>query len=142
MAAASLVCFWSKIRAQATMCEQGRYHAMPIFVLPQIRAFLADCFAQIAHNLQVIFLIDRSTLWQELMMLFSSLHQCFRLLLTCSGVRHALRRSHLLGPLRTFCSPPINVASVQGSFTICHSQHSECVRALNFVFHTNLIQIL
>jgi len=30
----------------------------------------------------------------------------------------------------------INVASVQGSFTICHSQHSECVRALNFVFHT------
>ena len=31
----------------------------PIFVLPQIRAFLADCFAQIAHNLQVIFLIDR-----------------------------------------------------------------------------------
>ncbi|UYV66892.1 hypothetical protein LAZ67_4003248 [Cordylochernes scorpioides] len=46
----------------------------PIFVLPQIRAFLADCFAQIAHNLQ------------------------------CSGVRHALRRSHLLGLLRTFCT--------------------------------------
>ena len=40
----------------------------PVFVLPQIRAFLADCFAQIAHNLQVIFLIDRTTLWQELMM--------------------------------------------------------------------------
>ncbi|UYV81481.1 hypothetical protein LAZ67_20001327 [Cordylochernes scorpioides] len=39
----------------------------PIFVLPQIRAFLAVCFAQIVHNLQVIFLIDRSTLWQELM---------------------------------------------------------------------------
>ncbi|UYV76065.1 hypothetical protein LAZ67_13002368 [Cordylochernes scorpioides] len=46
----------------------------PIFVLPQIRAFLADCFAQIAHNLQ------------------------------CSGVRHALRRSHLLGLLRKFCT--------------------------------------
>ncbi|UYV65287.1 K02A2.6-like [Cordylochernes scorpioides] len=55
--------------AQATMCEQGRYRgAKANFVLPQIRAFLADCFAQIAHNLQVIFLIDRSTLWQELMM--------------------------------------------------------------------------
>ncbi|UYV84486.1 hypothetical protein LAZ67_X002356 [Cordylochernes scorpioides] len=40
----------------------------PIFVLPQIRAFLVDCFAQIAHNLQVIFLIDHSSLWQELMM--------------------------------------------------------------------------
>ena len=40
----------------------------PIFVLPQIRSFLADCFARIAHNLQVIFLIDRFTLWQELMM--------------------------------------------------------------------------
>ena len=31
----------------------------PIFVFPQIRAFLADCFEQIANNLQVIFLIDR-----------------------------------------------------------------------------------
>ncbi|MCP6508291.1 hypothetical protein NL478_26350, partial [Klebsiella pneumoniae] len=40
----------------------------PIFVLPQIRTFLADCFAQIAYNLQVIFLIYCSTLWQELMM--------------------------------------------------------------------------
>ena len=29
---------------------------------------ISDCFAQIAHNLQVIFIIDRSTLWQELMM--------------------------------------------------------------------------
>ena len=34
----------------------------PIFVFPQIRAFMADCFAQMAHNLQVIFLSDRSTL--------------------------------------------------------------------------------
>ena len=33
-----------------------------ISVLPQIRAFLADSFAQIAHNLQVTFLIDSSTL--------------------------------------------------------------------------------
>ena len=32
----------------------------PIFVLPQIQAFLANCFAQIARNVQVIFLIDRS----------------------------------------------------------------------------------
>ena len=35
---------------------------MPIFVLPQIAAFLAYCFAQIAYNLQVIFLVDRSTM--------------------------------------------------------------------------------
>ena len=34
----------------------------PIFVLPQIRTFLADCFAKIPHILQVIFLIDCSTL--------------------------------------------------------------------------------
>ena len=34
----------------------------PIFVLSQIRAFLLDCFAQIAFNLWVIFLIDRSFL--------------------------------------------------------------------------------
>ena len=32
----------------------------PIFVLPQIRAFLADCFGQIAYNLQVILVIDSS----------------------------------------------------------------------------------
>ena len=32
------------------------------FVLPQIRAFLTDDFGQIAYKLQVIFLIDRSTL--------------------------------------------------------------------------------
>ena len=38
-----------------------------IFVLPQIRAFLADCFSQIAHYLKVIFLIDR-TLGRELIM--------------------------------------------------------------------------
>ena len=34
----------------------------PIFVLPQILVLLADYLTQIAHNLQVIFLIDRSTL--------------------------------------------------------------------------------
>ena len=39
---------------------------------------------------------------------------------------------------RFFRSWRARVASkrVQGSFTICHSHHSECVRALNFVFHT------
>ena len=39
----------------------------PIFVLPQIRAFLTNCFSQFVHNLHLIFLIFRSTLWQELM---------------------------------------------------------------------------
>ena len=63
MDAVLLVCsFWPQIRVQGTMCAEGRYH-----VLPQIRAFLADYFRQFAHNLQVIFLIERSTLWQELM---------------------------------------------------------------------------
>ena len=38
-----------------------------ILILAQIRALLVDCFAQIAHTLQVMFLIDRSTLWRELM---------------------------------------------------------------------------
>ena len=40
----------------------------PIFIFPQILAFLANYFAQIAHNLQVIFLIDHFTLWKVLMM--------------------------------------------------------------------------
>ena len=43
---------------------------------------------------------------------------------------------HIFSAIGKHFVPPINVASVQGSFTICHSQHSEYVRALN------LIQIL
>ncbi|UYV64978.1 hypothetical protein LAZ67_3002632 [Cordylochernes scorpioides] len=87
-------------------------------ILPQIRAFLGDFFAQIAHNLQVIFFIDRFTLLQELMMhhalaiekncqqnshIRPNLARFFRSWF-CSGVRQALRRSHLLCLLRTFCT--------------------------------------
>ena len=43
---------------------------------------------------------------------------------------------HIFSAIGKHFVSPINVASVQGRFTICHSQHSECVRALNFVFHT------
>ena len=58
-----LCCFWPKIRAQATMCQPGRYHgAKANFYCSTNPAFLTDCFAQIAHNLQVIFIIDPSTL--------------------------------------------------------------------------------
>ena len=32
--------------------------------------------------------------------------------------------------------PSENIASAQGSFTIYHIQHSECICAFNFVFHT------
>ncbi|CAG4951986.1 unnamed protein product [Parnassius apollo] len=47
-------CFWVIMRSQATMCEQAAIMVQkPVLVLPQIRAFLADCFAQITHNLQV-----------------------------------------------------------------------------------------
>ena len=34
----------------------------------QFWAFLTNCFAQSAHNFKVIFLTDRTTLWQEFMM--------------------------------------------------------------------------
>ena len=40
----------------------------PWLVYPQFCAFLANCFAQSTHNFKVIFLIDRTTLWQEFMM--------------------------------------------------------------------------
>ena len=63
------VVFWQKFAQKERYVSRGVIIVQKsIFVLSQIRAFLADCFAQIAHNLQVIFLIDRSTLWQELMM--------------------------------------------------------------------------
>ena len=62
-AATLLCCFWPKIRAQAMSMSRGVIMVLnSIFVLPQIREFLTDCFAQITHNLQVIFLIDHSIL--------------------------------------------------------------------------------
>lgn len=39
----------------------------PILVFLQFRANLGDCFVQLAHNYQVVILVDRFTLWQELM---------------------------------------------------------------------------
>ena len=56
---------------------------------------------------------------------------CWRARATCT-----IFIVHIFSALGKHFVPSINVASVQGSFTICHSQHSECVRALNFVFHT------
>lgn len=44
------------------------------------------------------------TVIRRLPILFSSLHQYFRLMLTCSGVWYAFRRSHPLGPLGTLCT--------------------------------------
>jgi hypothetical protein len=43
---------------------------------------------------------------------------------------------HIFSAFLKHFVPPINVAFVQSSFSVCHSQHSECIRALNFVFHT------
>ena len=60
-AATLLCCFWQKIRAQATMCERGRYHSAKANFCSSTNPGVSD-FAQIAHNLRVIFLIDRSTL--------------------------------------------------------------------------------
>ena len=69
--------------------------------------------------------------------LFSSLHQCFPFV-CCWRARASdtLFVVHIFSGLGKHLVPLLNVASVQGSFTIYHSQHSECVRALNFVFHT------
>ena len=40
----------------------------PWLVFPQFCAFLTNFFAELAHNFKVVFLIDRTTLWQEFMM--------------------------------------------------------------------------
>ena len=39
-----------------------------LLVFPQFCAYLTNCLSQSAHNFQVVFLIDRTTLWQEFMM--------------------------------------------------------------------------
>ncbi|UYV78767.1 hypothetical protein LAZ67_16002685 [Cordylochernes scorpioides] len=54
-----------------------------------------DMFRSSATSLTVI---------QRLANIIFSTSLIFRLLLKCSGVRHAFRRSHLLGLLRTFCT--------------------------------------
>ena len=41
------------------------------FVFPQFCAFPRNCFAQSAHNFKVVYLINRTTLWQEFM-----IHHC------------------------------------------------------------------
>ena len=51
-------CCWSETHAQVSMYE---------LVYPQFFVFLTNCFAQSPHNLKVVFLIDRTTLWQEFM---------------------------------------------------------------------------
>ena len=40
----------------------------PWLVFPQFCAFLTNCLAQSAHTFKVVFLFDRTTLWQEFMM--------------------------------------------------------------------------
>ena len=51
-----------KIHAQATMYEQGGYHGPKVNFCSSTNPGVLDCFAQIGHNLQVIFLIDNSTM--------------------------------------------------------------------------------
>ena len=54
------------------MCEQGRYHGAKANFCsstnPGVSGGLLRANCASAHNLQVILLIDRSTLWQEFMM--------------------------------------------------------------------------
>ena len=40
---------------------------IPWLVFPQFCAFLTNCFAQSGHNYKLVFVIDRTTLWQEFM---------------------------------------------------------------------------
>ena len=61
-------CFCPKTHAQASMCELVRYHgAKSVIIFPQSCAFLTNCFAQLKHNFKVVFLIKRTTLWQDFM---------------------------------------------------------------------------
>ena len=56
-------CFWPKTHAQSSML---RYHgAWSMIGFPQSCTFLKNFFA---HNFKIVFLIDRTTLWQEFRM--------------------------------------------------------------------------
>ena len=48
------------------MCEQVRYHDAKSTI--SFSTILTNCFAQSALNFKVVFIIDRTTLWQEFMM--------------------------------------------------------------------------
>ena len=62
-------CFWPKNHEQALMCELVHYRdAESMIFFPQFRSFEPYCFTQTLHNFLVVFLINRTTCWQELMM--------------------------------------------------------------------------
>ena len=51
------------------MYELVCYHgAKSIIGIPQFCAFLTNCITQSAHISKLVFLIDRTTLWQEFVM--------------------------------------------------------------------------
>ena len=56
--------------SQASMCVSWCFIMVhnPWLAFPQFFAFLTNCFMQSAHNFKVVFIIDRTTLWQEFVM--------------------------------------------------------------------------
>ena len=58
---------YSLVFGQKTRTSAGEYHDLWLVFSPSLE-FLTNYFAQSAHNFKALFLIGRTTLWQELMM--------------------------------------------------------------------------
>lgn len=60
-------CFWPNNHGRTTMSEKVHYRdAKAVNYFPQIRAFSSYYFTQTTYNFKVIFLMDRTTFWQKL----------------------------------------------------------------------------
>ena len=66
---------WPGIRTRAFASNKPTHYILDqgdfiksMIGFPQLCAFLTKCFPQSTHNFKVVFLIDRTTLWQDFMM--------------------------------------------------------------------------
>ena len=118
-------CIWMKLTNFGTNFEATR--VMPKSLVKIEWHETIDIFRSSAASLKLIRRLTNTIVFSSSM--FSSVVDVL-------GRCGTLFVVYILSALVEHFVPPINVASVQGSFTICQSQHSECVRARNFVFNT------
>ena len=88
----------------------------PWLIFPQLCRFLTNCFTQSPHNFKAVFLIDRTTLWQELFM-----HHAI-----------AIKETRSLGFLDAFIG-------MIGLWIQCHS-HTPIIRHQLWSFWANLVR--
>ncbi|UYV82044.1 PGBD5 [Cordylochernes scorpioides] len=109
-------CFWSQLSNFGTNFAATRL--MPKSLIKIEWHEPIDMFRSSANSLTVI---------RRLANIIFSTSLIFSSVLKCSGVRHSLRRSHLLGHLRTFCTTDKRCFSPSSrSFSKSRSHNSSC----------------